>query len=142
MRFNLTLPSFDGLSDESSIGQIKGYLTVLNEQLRYMMLNIDEDNLSGALGDAVGNVANAGKLIGELNEKVTLMEKSISRLGEKLSDIEGKTSRITLLDNGSLTVDTGLGYTPLSFGITGDEGTYVLTVYGDSGNALGCVELS
>ena len=53
-KFSLKLPEIneEALSDQQAIRKILSYLYQLNEQLRYMMMNLDEDNIaSGAISE-------------------------------------------------------------------------------------------
>lgn len=60
MKFELTLPD---LSSSAADEGIKNYLELLNEQLVFMMSNIDSDNLSSSLSDTVSEAAkNTGRI--------------------------------------------------------------------------------
>ena len=137
MHFNLALPDFDGLSDASALQQIKGYLTVLNEQLRYMMLNIDEDNLSGSLSESLGNVSNAGEIISSFEKILSALDEKVNRISQNIGAIGEKEKRLLLDADGKLHFDTGFGDMPFSFGVTSDEDGAYLAVYDTDGKMLG-----
>ncbi len=138
MHFNLTLPEFDGLSDKSSLQQIKGYLTVLNEQLRYMMLNIDEDNFSGSFSDSLVDISKVKEMIETLENNVKELDQKVTRLSLSLGQ---KEKRLLLDSNGNLLFDTGFGDTPFSLGISYSGDIGYLTAYDKDGKIIGSASL-
>lgn len=142
MHFNLTLPDFEGLSDASALQQIKGYLTVLNEQLRYMMLNIDEDNLSGSLSESLGNMSNVSEIISSFEKVISALDEKVTRISQNVGAIGEKEKRLLLDAEGKLLFDTGFGDMPFSLGVTSDENGSCLAVYNTDGNMIGSLELN
>ena len=49
MLTDIKLPTADQLSDRANAESIKSYLASLNDRLRFMMLNVDTENLSFSL---------------------------------------------------------------------------------------------
>ncbi len=92
MNFNISLPSLSDTLDKQNAEKIKGYLATLHDQLRYMMLNIDTENLSDELATTIKNSSEYAK---EAKE-------SIFMFGEKLSKITQTTDKINfILEDGS-----------------------------------------
>ena len=94
--FNITLPDLSDISDKQNLEKIKGYLATLNDQLRYMMLNIDEENLSDSLSDTIKTA-----------EKTSSEAKiSLVRLGERISKVTQTADKINwLISNGKSSTD-------------------------------------
>ncbi|MBR6682501.1 MAG: hypothetical protein IKL40_05910 [Clostridia bacterium] len=142
MHFNLTLPDFDGLSDASALQQIKGYLTILNEQLRYMMLNIDEDNLTGSLSESLGNVSNTQELIRSFEKTISSLDERVTHISQNMGSFVEKEKKLLLDDEGRLHLDTGFGNIPFSLGIINGDNGSCLAVYNSDGNMIGSLELN
>ena len=87
MLFNISLPDLSDISDNQNIDKIRGYLATLNDQLRYMMMNIDEDNLSQSLSDTINTSA----------EYTAQLKESIVRLGDNISSLNQTAEKISWL---------------------------------------------
>ena len=115
---NLPLPSItpEDLQDEKQLQKILSYLYQLNEQLRYELTHIDDDNISkegiteGALAENVSKtITVAQKLAIEVTGKVS--EKDLEEAIEGIDTFNGTTVKITDLGvdiktGGTFTVDS------------------------------------
>lgn len=95
---NITLPTFEEISDRNNAEKIRGYLATLHDQLRYMMLNIDTDNLSDGLkttiSDASENAEFSKNNVLELNKDVTKINGNVSNLNDGVNQLNGEVSEI------------------------------------------------
>lgn len=102
MQLNLTLPTFSEATDKQNAEKIRGYLATLHDQLRYMMLNIDTDNLSDGLSQTITNAS----------ETAERSKESIIKLEDKISAVTQTAEKIHwLISDGTDSADFTLtGY--------------------------------
>ncbi len=99
MFLNITLPDLSEISDKQNIEKIRGYLATLNDQLRYMMLNIDEDNLSENLSSTINTTA----------KQALETKDSVIRIDENLSKVSQTADKINwLISDGNSSSDFSL----------------------------------
>lgn len=95
---NITLPTLEEISDKNNAEKIRGYLATLHDQLRYMMLNIDTDNLSDGLkttiSDASENAEFSKNNVIELNKDVSDLNSNVSDLNSNVSDLNDGVSNL------------------------------------------------
>ncbi len=88
---NITLPTLEEISDRNNAEKIRGYLATLHDQLRYMMLNIDTDNLSDGLkttiSDASENAEFSKNNVLQLKESIVSLDNSISKVTQSADKI-------------------------------------------------------
>jgi len=84
MQFNLTLPSFSDIEKSSELESIKGYLSTLHDQLRYMMLNIDTENLSSPLNETINNAAHTAD---QAQSSIVKMQDGLSEISQTANKI-------------------------------------------------------
>ena len=94
-KVNLTQPKWDmsNLNDSQVIRKIASYLYIQNEQLRYELTHIDEDNMSPETGNTVQGITQAQlqKAIQEAtqNQNIDLSSNTIIvNLNNKLNSLE------------------------------------------------------
>lgn len=94
--FNISIPAFrpEDLDDEKQRRRILGYMAALNEQLRYLLNNLDEDNLSAGLSESISDKASAKAL--------SRAEEQLGGMAARVSAVENETgslsTRITQTD--------------------------------------------
>lgn len=83
---NLSIPSFAGmdLSDEKTLRKLTSYLYKLDEQLRYVLNNLGEDNLSDSLRTVINTGADA-TVINELTGKLQRLNTQIIQTAEAIT---------------------------------------------------------
>ncbi len=95
---NITLPTLEEISDKNNAEKIRGYLATLHDQLRYMMLNIDTDNLSDGLkttiSDASENAEFSKNNVIELNKDVTELNGNVTNLNDGVTQLNGDVTKI------------------------------------------------
>ncbi len=166
MNFNLNLPSFDGFSDSSAIQQLRGYLSLLNDQLRYLMINIDEENLSSSFKESLDTTSqnaayakNKADYLGEslsqvlpVTDTLSLDDSSRLVLSNALSGLkvngtitladENSEKYISLDDMGCMIFKTRQSSLPFCLDLSKNNDNYVLTVYGKNGVIAGKIPLT
>ena len=95
--FNITIPSFkpEDLDDEKQRRRILGYMAALNEQLRYLLNNLDEDNLSAGLSESIADKASA-QALSRAEEQLGGMAEGLKILAAK-TGVDGLAPGETLL---------------------------------------------
>ena len=85
---DINIPQFkpEDLDDERQRRRILGYLSSLNEQLRYVLNNLDEDKLSPALTEIIDSKASAT----EFNEATGRMETMSTQITQNAREIASK----------------------------------------------------
>ena len=109
-KVNLKLPRIDteALSDSQAIQRITSYLYQLNEQLRYELTHIDEDNMTGNTGAAgISNAAIRSVVQKELENQVIDITNNVTILEimRKLDSIDlniGNVKRIQRSDEDTI----------------------------------------
>ena len=91
---DINIPQFkpEDLDDEKQRRRILGYLASLNEQLRYVLNNLDEDNLSPALTEVIDSKTSAT----EFNEATGRMETMSTQISQNAKEIALKASSETV----------------------------------------------
>lgn len=90
MKFDLSLPD---LSSSAADEGIKNYLALLNEQLVFMMSNIDSENLSSDLSDTVSEAA-------KNTERIERIEKTVRDDEGRIASFEMSSRRINWMVKG------------------------------------------
>lgn len=85
-QLNLNLPSFSGidLSDEKQLRKLTSYLYKLDEQLRYVLANLGEENLSDSLRTVINTKSDA-TVLGELTGQLQRLSTQIVQTAEAIS---------------------------------------------------------
>ncbi len=91
---NIKLPTLEEISDKNNAEKIRGYLATLHDQLRYMMLNIDTDNLSDSLNTTISDASENAEFS---KNNVLQLKKSIVGLGDSISSITQTADKINWL---------------------------------------------
>ena len=90
MLSNITLPTLEDIQNKNNAEKIRGYLATLHDQLRYMMLNIDTDNLSDSLNTTISNssqgVTDLKKSVVQLDESMSLLSQTADKINWLVSD--------------------------------------------------------
>lgn len=84
MLSNITLPTLEEIRDKNNAEKIRGYLATLHDQLKYMMLNIDTDNLSDTLNTTISTSSQG---VTDLKESVIQLDESMSVLSQAADKI-------------------------------------------------------
>lgn len=71
MQFEMAVPDIGSSTTAEDLKSIKNYLLMLNDQLRYMMSNIDTDNLTEDLKSSVEAGESANNTIAQLGDSVS-----------------------------------------------------------------------
>ena len=114
--FNISIPSFrpEDLDDEKQRRRILGYMAALNEQLRYLLNNLDEDNLSAGLSESIADKASA--------QALSRAEEQLGGMAARVSVVEDETgnlsTQITQTAEGLRTLSTKTGVEGLEPGET------------------------
>lgn len=92
-QLNLNLPSFSGidLSDEKQLRKLTSYLYKLDEQLRYVLNNLGEENLSDSLRTVINTKSDAtvlDELTGQLQRLSTQIVQTAQAIALKASKEE------------------------------------------------------
>ncbi|NLE69897.1 MAG: hypothetical protein GX611_06880, partial [Clostridiales bacterium] len=130
--FNLNTPNIPDEADIlTQVRQIRSYITNLNNQLRYNLSNIDEDNLTG--GELPENAISRGfrQKVHDLQGNMSVFEQTATRILARVENAEGDISSLeqtatsfgTRITNAEGDIST-LEQTATSFGtrITNAEG--------------------
>ena len=100
---NITLPTLEEISDKNNAEKIRGYLATLHDQLRYMMLNIDTDNLSDGLKNTISDASENAEFS---KNNVLQIKESIVSLGNSLSSVSQSADKINwLIKDGTNSTD-------------------------------------
>ncbi|MBE6718058.1 MAG: hypothetical protein E7574_02220 [Ruminococcaceae bacterium] len=95
MQLNVTLPSLSEISDRHNFEKIKGYLAILHDQLQYIMLNIDDDNLSDSLSQTINTAYDNAKLANEtiisLDDKLSKTTQTAEKINWFIKDSNSST---------------------------------------------------
>lgn len=85
-QLNLSLPSFSGidLSDEKQLRKLTSYLYKLDEQLRYVLANLGEENLSDSLRTVINTKSDA-TVINELTGRLQWLSTQIVQTAEAIT---------------------------------------------------------
>jgi hypothetical protein len=85
-QLNLSLPSFQGLdlSDEKQLRKLTSYLYKLDEQLRYVLNNLGEENLSDSLR-AIINAQTDATVLDEMTGQVQRLSTQIVQTAQAIS---------------------------------------------------------
>ncbi|MBR5322169.1 MAG: hypothetical protein IKU48_01305 [Clostridia bacterium] len=103
---NITLPTLEEISDKNNAEKIRGYLATLHDQLRYMMLNIDTDNLSDGLKNTITDASENAEFS---KNGVTELKESIVSHANSLSSITQTADKINwLIKDGTNSSDFSL----------------------------------
>lgn len=109
MLTDIKLPTMEQLSDRANAESIKSYLASLNDRLRYMMLNVDHENLSEGLSttikDASDNADTAIKEVEYIKESLIALDESFSKITQTADKVNWLIS-----DGNSSTDFTLTGY--------------------------------
>lgn len=146
---NITLPkiTMEELQDDEKLQKILSYLYQLNEQLRYELTHIDDDNISGegisekSLTDSVARTltndqgevlklyANARRMILELSGKVDASTEDLSDISERILRVEANSERIeTEISYVQETVEAAQGTADAALGAAGDNAADIKTL--------------
>ena len=105
---NIAIPKIGNLDSEKERKQIMEYLYQLNEQLRFTLSNLDEENLSSGLTNTIDAAYTAGtgavKDIGYINENIHIQKAFSDSLGLAVSN--GETSSDVSLTSKDGTMST------------------------------------
>lgn len=113
---NITLPkiTMDDLQDDEKLQKILSYLYTLNEQLRYELTHIDDDNISkegiseksltdsvartltNDQGEALKLYMNARRMILELSSKVDESTEGVDAIAERLTEVEANADGLAV----------------------------------------------
>lgn len=165
MFFNISLPDLSKSSDKQNVEAIRGYLATLNDQLRYMMLNIDEENLSDDLVNVIktayllttqwrlGEYLN-GQMLGEgtiTPDKIAVDSNSRTNLAGNPNGInvsygvnisgENGSALLYVNDLGMLTLKQSNNSLPFSLVLSYENEEYNLTLYNQAGDAVGKIPI-
>ncbi len=91
---NITLPTFEEISDKANAEKIRGYLATLHDQLRYMMLNIDTDNLADSLKTTISDASENAEFS---KNNVLQLKESVVSLGNSISSVTQSADKINWL---------------------------------------------
>lgn len=111
---NLSMPkiTMEELEDDAKLQKILSYLYQLNEQLRYELTHIDDDNISGdgisevSLTDSVSRTLkndqgevlelymNARRMLLELSGKVDVSTEDLNKIAERMLKVEANNERL------------------------------------------------
>ena len=88
---DISIPQFkpEDLDDERQRRRILGYLSSLNEQLRYVLNNLDEDNLSQVLTEVINSKAD----VTQINEMSGNVERLTTQIIQTANEIALKASK-------------------------------------------------
>lgn len=105
---NDALPKFDGADLKTTVKRLHDYANALSEQLRFVLANLDEDNvpalsvLNDRVSDALGNFAELSLSAEGLISRVESAEGSLSALQQtaeglttRVENAEGEVSAVT-----------------------------------------------
>jgi len=105
---NIAIPKIGNLDSDKERKQIMEYLYQLNEQLRFTLSNLDEENLSSGLTNTIDAAYTAGtgavKDIGYINENIHIQKAFSDSLGLAVSN--GETSSAVSLTSKDGTMST------------------------------------
>ena len=123
MLSNITLPTLSEVSDKQNMEKIRGYLATLHDQLRYMMLNIDMDNLSDSLSETIFNASENAEYskneLASMKESVVSIDNTLSSLIQTADKINWfitdstDTSEFTLTPNAVSVISKSVDLTGL-----------------------------
>ncbi len=120
MLFNISLPSLSDISDKQNAEKIRGYLATLHDQLRYMMLNIDTENLSDSLSNTITTAS----------DNAEFSKNNVISLGDKMTTVSQTADKINwLISDGNSATD---------FSLT----SYAASLIADSVNIKGYVKFT
>jgi len=95
MQLNITLPSLSDISDKQNYNKIKGYLETLHNQLQYMMVNIEDDNLSDNISDTINTAYQTANLTKEttvlLDDKLSKVSQTADKINWLIQDSNSST---------------------------------------------------
>lgn len=94
MLANITLPTLSDINDKQNNQKIMGYLATLHDQLRYMMLNIDTENLSEGLNKTIDTASSDAQTA---KKEVESVKESIISIDESLSAVTQTAYKINWL---------------------------------------------
>ena len=161
MLFNVPLPDGNEFSKNGDFNSIKGYLSALNDQLRFLMVNIDEENLSENLLNTINRSSSAVQSwsMGENIDGNKLADHSIApnklpvdsmqkndlssnpfglNIGKELSLNMGDTvCGISVNGDGLLSFSQGANTVPFSLALFKNEGQYFFYLVDSDGNIIG-----
>ncbi|MBQ7968469.1 MAG: hypothetical protein IJ292_01420 [Clostridia bacterium] len=165
MLFNNPLPDINAFSKDGDLNLIKGYLSALNDQLRFFMVNIDEENLSENLRNSIKNSSSAVKKwsAGEKINGNELADGTVSptklpvdslqkndlssnpyglNIGKELSlNRDDKICNITVTKNGLLYFSQGADSVPFSLALLKNNGQYFFYLVDSEGRIIGTIPL-
>ncbi len=93
---NLTLPNITdaALQDARQVRQLKSYLFQLNDQLRYVLANLDEGNLSGAAREQFDGLSRRSKeALSATQEMQETTHREFMKVYDELVDTAGDITR-------------------------------------------------
>ena len=99
--FNLNTPNIPDEADIlTQVRQIRSYITNLNNQLRYDLSNIDEDNLTG--GELPENAISRGfrQKVLDLQGNMSVFEQTATRILTRITDAEGNITELEQIADG------------------------------------------
>ena len=95
MQLNITLPSLSEISDKQNYNKIKGYLETLHNQLQYMMVNIEADNLSDNLSKTINTAYQTANLAKEstvlIDDKLSKVSQTADKINWLIQDADSST---------------------------------------------------
>ena len=162
MLFNIPLPDVNS-SNKSDFNSIKGYLSALNDQLRFLMVNIDEENLSENLLNnikstsnaiknwALGNQIDGNKLADGTVPANKLPVDNMQRndltsnpyglsIGKELSmNSNGEICSIGINPNGLLSFSQGADTVPFSLALFKSDDQYFFYLVNSEGRIIGTI---
>ena len=95
---DLNIPSFKGdLSDEKAMRRLTSYLYKLDEQLRFVLSNLGEDNLSDSLRAVINTNVDA-KTINELTGQLQRLGTQITQTADKIT-LKASKEELDALEN-------------------------------------------
>ena len=95
MQLNITLPTLSEISDKQNYNKIKGYLETLHNQLQYMMVNIEDDNLSDNLSETISTAYQTANLAKEttvlIDDKLSKVSQTADKINWLIQDSNSST---------------------------------------------------
>lgn len=165
MLFNIPLPDNNNFLKNGEMNSIKGYLSALNDQLRFLMVNIDEENLSENLlntikysssavrnwslgnnidGDKIADHSlNPAKLPIDSMQKNDLSSNPFGlNIGKELSlNRDDKNCNIAVNTNGLLSFSQGASSIPFSLALFKNDDRYFFYLVNSDGNIIGSLPI-
>lgn len=101
MVINVNVPSLNGMDDGTKIKHIERYLYELNDQLRYVLSNLEIDNFSVETADALAVTKETkNKAKEDLKKEIETVRQKIKKTAEEI-DVQIDTIRSEMADSAS-----------------------------------------